>query len=55
MVEMDSNIASDVTVERLARVINGYTTTKGKSVEGLGSGFQFCRLSEEPLFKITWA
>ena len=24
--------------------------SKGEAVDGLGSGFQFCRLSEEPLF-----
>ena len=28
----------------------GYTNAKGEAVEGLGGGFQFCTLSEEPLF-----
>jgi site-specific DNA-methyltransferase (adenine-specific)/adenine-specific DNA-methyltransferase len=28
----------------------GYTDAKGRQVEGLGGGFQYCRLSEEPLF-----
>jgi len=28
----------------------GYTNAKGKAVEGLGGGFQFCKLSDEPLF-----
>jgi hypothetical protein len=34
------------------RVAGGYTNTnaKGEAVEGLGGGFQFCTLSEEPLF-----
>ena len=51
LVEMDQAIASDVTAERLRRVINGYD--KGgdpdKPVEGLGGGFRFCRLGT-PLF-----
>lgn len=50
MVEIDSIIARDVTAERMSRVINGYTSTKSKEVAGLGSGFQFCKLSDEPLF-----
>lgn len=29
----------------------GYVNSKGAQVEGLGGGFQFCRLSAEPLFK----
>ena len=62
LVEMDDNIARNVTAERVRRVSNGYT--KGalspspspasvggeKWVEGLGGGFQFCTLSKEPLF-----
>ncbi|WP_394752116.1 site-specific DNA-methyltransferase [Crenothrix sp.] len=50
LVEMDKTIAETVTAERNQRVIEGYTNTKGEQVEGLGSGFQFCRLSKEPLF-----
>tara|TARA_R110002072_G_scaffold1780_3_gene14648 strand:- start:56817 stop:58424 length:1608 start_codon:yes stop_codon:yes gene_type:complete len=50
MVEMDSNIASNVTVARMDSVVNGYTTAKDKEIDGLGGGFQFCRLSEKPLF-----
>ncbi len=34
----------------MRRVIEGYTDSKGKRVEGLGGGFQYCRLSEQPLF-----
>jgi hypothetical protein len=52
LVEMDQTIASDVTAERLKRVVNGYDKTKGEKsehVEGLGSGFRFCRLGT-PLF-----
>ncbi len=62
LVEMDDNIARTVTAERVKRVASGYSKgalTPGPSpaggrgekvVEGLGGGFQFCRLSAEPLF-----
>jgi site-specific DNA-methyltransferase (adenine-specific)/adenine-specific DNA-methyltransferase len=50
LVEMDDTIARDVTAERVRRVARGYTNAKGQAVEGLGGGFQFCRLSAEPLF-----
>ncbi len=50
LVEMDEHIASNVAAERVRRVSNGYTNAKGEQVEGLGGGFQFCRLSKEPLF-----
>jgi adenine-specific DNA-methyltransferase len=50
LVEMEEKIAQDITAERVRRVAGGYTNAKGEPVEGLGSGFQFCRLSEEPLF-----
>jgi site-specific DNA-methyltransferase (adenine-specific)/adenine-specific DNA-methyltransferase len=50
LVEMDENIAQSVTAERVKRVAAGYTNAKGEAVEGLGGGFQFCRLSAEPLF-----
>lgn len=51
LVEMDEGIAQNVTAERVKRVSTGYTNAKGKVIEGLGGGFQFCRLSDEPLFK----
>ena len=50
LVEMEPNIAKDITAERVRRVIEGYTDSKGKAVPGLGGGFQYCRLSAEPLF-----
>ena len=50
LVEMDEGIAQNVTRERVKRVAKGYTNAKGQTVEGLGGGFQFCRLSAEPLF-----
>jgi len=50
LVEMEPNIAKDITAERVRRVIEGYTDAKGNKVEGLGGGFQYCRLGAEPLF-----
>jgi len=49
LVEMDEDIARDVTAERVKRVAQGYTNGKGQPVEGLGGGFQFCTLGK-PLF-----
>ena len=52
LVEIDDEIATNVTAQRLARASAGYhpggDTTK-PMVEGLGSGFRFCRLGK-PLF-----
>lgn len=50
LVEMDNTIAQTVTAERVKRVSQGYTSAKNKEVAGLGSGFQFYQLSQEPLF-----
>ncbi|MBD0866155.1 MAG: site-specific DNA-methyltransferase, partial [Rhodobacteraceae bacterium] len=51
LIEMEQEIARNVTAERLRRVINGYN--KGgnpeQPVEGLGGGFRYCRLGV-PLF-----
>ncbi len=48
--EMEENIAENITRKRVLRVADGYTDSKGKAVAGLGGSFQYCRLSEEPLF-----
>jgi len=50
LVEMDKQIAETVTAERVQRVATGYTNAKGQAVEGLGGGFQYCKLSAKPLF-----
>ena len=50
LVEMDPGIAYKVTAERVRRVTQGYLNAKDQAVEGLGGGFQFCRLTAEPLF-----
>lgn len=49
LVEMDEDIAGNVTAERVRRIAGGYTTTKGEVINGLGDGFQFCKLGK-PLF-----
>jgi site-specific DNA-methyltransferase (adenine-specific)/adenine-specific DNA-methyltransferase len=50
LVEMDEGIATNVTSERVRCVAMGYTNVRDQAIEGLGGGFQFCRLSSEPLF-----
>jgi adenine-specific DNA-methyltransferase len=49
LIEMEPAIARDVTAERVRRVAQGYTNSKGEQVAGLGGGFRFCELGE-PLF-----
>ncbi|MDN5935214.1 MAG: site-specific DNA-methyltransferase [Nitrosospira sp.] len=49
-VEMLPDIAKKVTAGRTKRAITGYTNARDTVVAGLGGGFQFCRLSTEPLF-----
>jgi adenine-specific DNA-methyltransferase len=53
LVELDEDVAKSKTRERVRKVIEGYTPLSGKKralVPGLGGGFQFCKLSNEPLF-----
>ena len=53
LVELDADTARTKTRERVRKAIEGYTPLSGKKrtpVAGLGGGFQFCRLSAEPLF-----
>lgn len=49
LVEMDPNIAHDVTSIRIGRAANGYTNSKGEQISALGGSFRFCELGE-PLF-----
>jgi len=49
LVEMEPNIARELTAERIRRVAQGYTDAKGQVVFGLGGGFRYCRL-DKPLF-----
>lgn len=53
LVELNDDVAQNKTSQRVQKAIEGYTPLAGKKrvpVEGLGGGFQFCRLSDEPLF-----
>ena len=53
LVELNDEVARNKTRERVRKAIEGYTPLAGKkrvTVDGLGGGFQFCRLSAEPLF-----
>lgn len=49
LVEMEPDIAWNITAERVRRAANGYTNAKSKSIPGLGGGFRYCELGE-PLF-----
>ena len=49
LVEMEREIARDMTAKRVRRVSEGYKNAKGEKVEGLGGGFRYCELGE-PLF-----
>ncbi|HBP5584191.1 TPA: site-specific DNA-methyltransferase [Pseudomonas aeruginosa] len=50
LVEMEDEIAGRVTAERVRKVAEGYTPDGSEPVAGIDGGFQFCRLSIEPLF-----
>lgn len=53
LVELDEAVARTKTRERVKKAIEGFKPLAGKKkspVPGLGSGFQFCTLSKEPLF-----
>jgi adenine-specific DNA-methyltransferase len=50
LVEMKPSIAEKITSERVKRVSQGYRNAKRENIAGLGGGFQFCRLSAEPMF-----
>lgn len=50
LVEIDEHIASGVTRRRLERLTTGYAPANEAPVAGLGSGFQFCTLSAQPVF-----
>jgi DNA modification methylase len=53
LIEMKASIAEKLTSQRVRRVAQGYSNAKGQRVEGLGGGFQFCRLSADSLFDAT--
>jgi DNA modification methylase len=52
LIEMEREIARDITAERVRRVAEGYVGLSGERVEGLGGSFRFCELGV-PLFDET--
>jgi adenine-specific DNA-methyltransferase len=44
----ENNICEEVTYERLRRVIDGYTTPKGKKVEGTGGNLNYYKVELKP-------
>jgi adenine-specific DNA-methyltransferase len=50
LVEIDDNIAQNITAERVKRVVKGYSykdqRDNEKQEEGLGGGFRYCELGE---------
>lgn len=50
LVEMDDDISKDVMAKRVTLVSKGYVDSKGTRIKGLGGGFDFFRLSAEPMF-----
>lgn len=54
LVEMDENIAQNITAERVRRVSQGYRNSAGEETPGLGSGFRFAKLGKT-LFDETGA
>lgn len=50
LVEIDEKISRNVTRERVRRVALSYIDSNAQEFSGLSGGFQFCRLSSEPLF-----
>ena len=49
-VEMLEEVAKDIIVERCKKVSMGYKNSKGEFVNGNNIGFQYCKLSRQPLF-----
>ncbi len=50
LTEMKESIAIGITCERVKKAALGFVNARGEAIAGLGSGFQFCHLSEDPLF-----
>lgn len=46
LVELEPKIAQDITRERVKRVAEGYTNTKGEKVPGLDGGFRYVLLGD---------
>ena len=53
LVEMNSDVCRDITVQRLNKVIHGYRKSGGGLIEGTDGGFRFCVFFGEPCFDET--
>lgn len=49
LVEIDKTISTELTAPRIRRIVEGYDSTKGLKIAGIGGGFRFCELGD-PLF-----
>lgn len=47
LVEMEPDIARNITSERIRRIAEGYSNAKDERIQGLGGGFRFCELGGE--------
>ena len=47
LVEMEPDIAKNITSERIRRIAEGYSNAKDERIQGLGGGFRFCELGGE--------
>ena len=50
LTEMKEEIAIGITCQRVRKAVSGFNDARSIFRAGLGGGFQFCRLSSEPLF-----
>ncbi len=53
LIEMNEKNATKVVAPRMRMAVEGFTPIRGKNrkrIAGLGGGFQFCKLSADPLF-----
>ncbi len=46
LVEMETDVAKNITYERVRRVSEGYKNLKSEKIEGIGAGFKYCCLGE---------
>lgn len=49
----ENGICEEVTYERVKRVMNGYTSTKGEKVAGLGGNLKYLKTDFVPLDQVT--
>lgn len=49
LIEIERQIAVEITAERVRRVVGGYTNSHGESLPGLGGGFRFFEVPADPI------